>query len=206
MDGVPLLIVPRDKGAFYEACGGVVRVSLRCDALLTPFAVPRRMSEFRIRRRTRLKTKQARALQEEVGAVFGEMALWSESAAVEVGEAPGMEVWIVDGVVHGLRDASGPFMTVRGLLAYRPTTRWATVDMGAVRHVHNGADVMAPGIVEADPELQPGDWVWVRDERNKQPLAVGKCLMAGSEMGPADKGKAITSVHHLGDKLWDLDA
>lgn len=176
-----------------------------CDALLTCPVLPTVMSELRIRRRTRLKTKQARALRDELTGVFGDLDLWPESAAVEVGEVPDLEVIVVDGVVHGLRDASGPFLSVRGLLMYRPPTRWATVDMGAVRHVHNGADVMAPGITEADPGLQVGDWVWIRDERNRQPLAVGKCLIPGVEMGPADKGKAIASVHFLGDKLWELD-
>lgn len=164
------------------------------------------MSEFRVRRRTRLKSKQARALRDELTAVFGPLDLWPESAAVETGEVQDLHLLLVDGVVHGLRDDAGPFLSVRGLLAYRPTTRWATVDMGAVRFVTNGADVMAPGITEADPDLQPGDWVWIRDERNRQPLAVGKCLVPGAQMGPADKGKAIASVHFLGDKVWELDA
>ncbi len=165
------------------------------------------VTEYRLRRRTRLKNKQVRSLREELAAVFGPMALWEDGAPVETADAPDFEVFLVEGAVHGLRDAeSGLFLSVRGLLAYRPTTRWVTVDMGAVRFVHNGADIMAPGITEADPELQPGDWCWIRDERNKQPLAVGKCTMPGAEMGPSSKGKAVASVHYLGDKLWDLDA
>jgi PUA domain protein len=64
---------------------------------------------------------------------------------------------------------------------------------------------MAPGIVEADPALQPGDWCWVRDERNKQPLAVGKALVPGAAM-VRGKGKAVKSVHHVGDKLWTVGA
>ncbi len=165
------------------------------------------MSEYRLRRRTRLKNKQVRALREELVDRFGDLGSWPDNASVETAEAPGWEVFLVGGLVHGLRDPdAGVFLSVRGLLAYRPATRWATVDMGAVRFVHNGADVMAPGITEADPELAVGDWVWIRDEKNGQPLAVGKCLMPGTEMGPASKGKAIQSVHFLGDKLWDLDA
>ncbi len=164
------------------------------------------MTEYRLRRRTRLKNKQVRSLREELAAVFGPLALWEDNSPVEMAEAPELDVILVDGAVHGVRDAAGPFLSVRGLLAYRPTTRWVTVDMGAVRFVHNGADIMAPGITEADPDLQEGDWCWIRDERNKQPLAVGKCTMAGADMGPGQKGKAVASVHHLGDKLWELDA
>ncbi len=162
------------------------------------------VSELRIRRRVRLKNKQARALREELG--FLECGLWAESAAVETGEAGDLDLILVDRTIHGVRDETGPFLSVRGLLAYRPSNRWVTVDMGAVRFVHNGADIMAPGITAADPALQEGDWCWIRDEKNGQPLAVGKCLMPGAAMGDATSGKAVQNVHHIGDKLWELDA
>jgi PUA-domain protein len=164
------------------------------------------VSEWRVRRRTRLKQKEMRALREQMQGVFGEVELWPEAAAVESGEVADHQVVIVDGVVHGLVREGMPFLSVRGLLAYRPATRFVTVDMGAVRFVHNGADVMAPGIVGADPELKEGDWCWIRDERNQQPLGVGVCRMTGPAMVAERAGKAVQSVHHLGDKLWDLDA
>lgn len=164
------------------------------------------MSDLRIRKRTRLKSKQARALRERFEAVFPGTQLWSDGAAVETGSLPDFDVVIVDGKVHGLIADDRPFLSVRGLLAYRPATRWVTVDMGAVRFVHNGADVMAPGITEADDVLEVGDWCWIRDEKNGQPLGVGTCLQSGAEMAAGSKGKSIQSVHHLGDKLWELDA
>ncbi len=164
------------------------------------------MSEFRIRRRSRLKTKQAAALRDELRAVLGDADLWSDTAAVEIGELPDYGVILVDNVVVGVEQDGKRFLSVRGLLKYRPPRGYVTVDMGAVKFVHNGADVMAPGIVDADPALVEGDWCWIRDERNKQPLAIGRCLMPGAEMGPAKKGKAVRSVHVLGDRLWELDA
>ena len=165
-----------------------------------PVAVP--VSEWRIRRRTRLKTKESRALRERLQEVFGEVELWPDAAAVERADAPDFGVVFVDQEVRGLEMDDSPFLSVRGVLAYRPTTRWVTVDMGAVRFVTNGADIMAPGITEADPALGEGDWCWIRDERNHQPLAIGRCLVPGAEMGPAKKGKAVAMVHHIGDKLW----
>lgn len=164
------------------------------------------MSDLRVRRRTRLKQKQSKALREELQAVFEGVDLWPDSAAVETGELPDYQVILVDQQIVGLVEGDKPFLTVRGLLQYRPKTRFVTVDMGAIRFVHNGADVMAPGVVDADPTLQAGDWCWVRDERNGQPLAVGRCLLAGPDMVAATSGKAVASVHHLGDKLWDLDS
>jgi PUA domain protein len=80
-----------------------------------------------------------------------------------------------------------------------------TVDMGAVPHVANGADVMAPGITEADPAIRAGDLVWVRDERNRRPLAVGRALVDGPAMPRGKKGKAVETLHHVGDALWSTD-
>ena len=161
---------------------------------------------MRIRKRARLKSKQAKALRADFEAVFPGTPLWADDAAVETGSLPDFDVVIVGGKIHGLVAEGRPFLSVRGLLAYRPDARWVTVDMGAVRFVHNGADVMAPGITEADTALQVGDWCWIRDEKNGQPLGVGTCLQSGQEMASGSSGKSIQSVHHLGDKIWELDA
>ena len=164
--------------------------------------------EPRVRRRARLRTKETQELHERLAAALGNAKLWGEAAAVETGEFHDRALIVVDNKLFGLWTAmdmtSTPFLTVRGLLAYRPTQRFVTVDMGAVKFVVNGADVMAPGIVEADPVLQVGDWCWIRDEKNKQPLAVGQCLVPGTAM-VRGKGKAVKSIHHLGDKLWLLE-
>jgi len=127
--------------------------------------------------------------------------LWDEKAAVETAEFQDLQVLVVQNEVVGLFEGGSPFLTLRGLLRFRPPGRAVTVDMGAVRFVANGADVMAPGIVEADPALQEGSWCWVRDERNRQPLAVGRALVPAAAM-VRGRGKAVRSVHHIGDRLW----
>ncbi len=154
-----------------------------------------------MRRRNRLRDKDAAALKAQLQAALGGAALWDDKAPLETAEFQERQVLVVGNEVVGLWDGDAPFLSVRGLLRFRPAARFVTVDMGAVRFVVNGADIMAPGIVEADPALQPGDWCWIRDERNKQPLAVGRALVAGSAM-VRGKGKAVKSVHHIGDKLW----
>src|SRR2546427_119836 len=82
--------------------------------------------------------------------------------------------------------------------------RAVTVDMGAVRFIYNGADVMAPGIVDADPGIRAADIVWVRDEKNGRPLAIGRAIMDGPTMAREEKGKAIQTIHHVGDEIWRL--
>jgi PUA domain protein len=75
--------------------------------------------------------------------------------------------------------------------------------MGAVKYVSNGADIMAPGIVDADKEIVVDDLVWIRDEKNLQPLAIGRALMTGIEMIQNNKDKAVKSLHYVNDKLWN---
>ncbi|NIR86471.1 RNA-binding protein, partial [Candidatus Bathyarchaeota archaeon] len=51
------------------------------------------------------------------------------------------------------------------------------VDMGAVPHICNGADLMAPGVVKIDGEFNTGDLLLVVDERHGKPLAIGVALL-----------------------------
>jgi PUA-domain protein len=161
--------------------------------------------EPKVRRRSRLRTKESKDLKERMAAQLGSNPLWPDSAALETGEFGERKVLVVDNQVHGVYEGEEPLLSVRGLLAYKPQARYVTVDMGAVKFVANGADIMAPGIVEADPSLKEGDWCWIRDERNKQPLAVGRALVPASQM-VRGKGKAVKSIHHIGDKLWTATA
>lgn len=164
------------------------------------------MSDLRIRKRARLKSKQAKQLRDELSEALGGVALWGDDAAVETGSLPDFDVVLVNGAIHAISVEARSMLSVRGLLAHRPNRAWVTVDMGAVKFVHNGADIMAPGITDADPDLQEGDLCWIRDERNQQPLAVGRCLVAGAAMKAGTKGKAVASLHHIGDAVWALDA
>lgn len=98
---------------------------------------------------------------------------------------------------------SGLCLTVRGILTFRPPDNWVEVDMGAVPYLRNGAHVMAPGVVAAAPGVQPGSPVWVRDERNRQPLAVGWALQDEQTMtGKEAKGKAVFTLQYVGDEIW----
>jgi len=63
---------------------------------------------------------------------------------------------------------------------------------------------MAPGVVDADLSVRKDDLVWVRDETHKKPLAVGVALMSAEEMVKGKEGKAVLSVHYIGDKIWRM--
>jgi PUA domain protein len=76
------------------------------------------------------------------------------------------------------------------------------VDMGAVKHVASGADIMRPGIVEFDAGLEKDDFVVIVDEKNRKPLAIGLMLFSGSDAESAQSGKIVKTIHYVGDDLW----
>jgi len=80
-----------------------------------------------------------------------------------------------------------------------------TVDMGAVKFVVNGADVMRPGIVEIEEGITKDEFVAVIDKNNQKPLAVGIALFDGNEMQKMTSGKVIKNIHYVGDELWRME-
>ena len=92
------------------------------------------------------------------------------------------------------------------LSKYKPKQNYVVVDMGAVKFVTNGADVMAPGIVDADENIDEDDQVWICDEKHNKPLAIGIALMSGEQMLKEKQGKAIKTIHYVGDQIWNFVA
>jgi PUA-domain protein len=110
---------------------------------------------------------------------------------------------LVDGEPHVFFVDGEPFLTVRGANAYPPQRRVVTVDAGAVQFVSDGADVMRPGIVDADDAIAPGDLVAIVEETHGKALAVGRAFEPGSDL-VGDAGKVVESVHHVGDDLYEF--
>ena len=113
------------------------------------------------------------------------------------------DVVLVDGDPLVLYLDGDPFLTVRGANAHPPTAHVVTVDAGAVKFVSNGADMMRPGIVEADDDIAADDLVAINEESHGKFLAVGRALVSGSEM-VGDDGRVIESLHHVGDDLYEF--
>lgn len=100
--------------------------------------------------------------------------------------------------------SSEPFLTVNGANEYIPQRRVVTVDAGAISFVSDGADVMRPGITEADDTIEPGDLVAIAEETHGKTLAIGRARADGNEM-TGDSGKVVDSIHHVGDELYETN-
>jgi PUA domain protein len=91
------------------------------------------------------------------------------------------------------------------VLAWNIEKSWAAVDHGAIPFLMNGADCMGAGVHLADPDIEPGDLMWIRDQQHGKPLAIGMAIVSGDEMMKMTKGKAIKTIHWVGDELWELE-
>ena len=99
-----------------------------------------------------------------------------------------------------LRDEFIPFLSDVTLLERFPSV---TVDMGAVKFMCNGANVMRPGI-KNHSEFLKDDIVCVIEESQHKYLAVGKSLVNSSEMTEMSKGEIIKNLHYISDKYWEI--
>ncbi|WP_136687547.1 RNA-binding protein [Halorhabdus amylolytica] len=100
-------------------------------------------------------------------------------------------------------DGDDPFLTVRGANEHPPAKNVVTVDAGAISFVSDGADVMRPGIVEADASIAAGDLVVIAEENHGKVLAIGRARVEGADM-LGDEGKVVDTIHHVGDDLYEF--
>ncbi|MGQ9582107.1 MAG: PUA domain-containing protein [Thermoplasmatota archaeon] len=156
-----------------------------------------------LRHRHRLRRKEIARLADDIEASLG-VRTFGEGDAVDMADAGRVQVILLGNQALGLITDGAPFLTVRGLLRWQATKGFVSVDEGAVRFICNGADVMGPGIVETDPGIRHGDMVWVRDARHRKPLAIGRALVGADVMASRAPGKAVKTIHHVGDELWGL--
>ncbi len=117
----------------------------------------------------------------------------------EVG--PGEE--IITGGGLAILHAGGrylPFLTQEGLLRKLPSV---TVDMGAVRFMCNGANVMRPGI-KAHSEFQEGGVVCVVEESQHKFLAVGTAVVSSEVADAMERGEVVRNIHYISDRFWEI--
>lgn len=152
--------------------------------------------------RHHLRSDEVDRLQE---AVATELSVTLEGDTFELVELEGspFDLVLIDDEPLGCYIDDQPFLTVRGANVFPPESNVVTVDAGAVSFVSDGADVMRPGIVEADPDIDEGDLVVIVEETHRKALAVGEALVDGTEM-LGDQGKVVKSRHHVGDDLFEL--
>jgi len=155
---------------------------------------------MKIKSRHHLKGSDARKIIAKIEPFLEDPSSLRQSSLEMAVSDEGVDLIFIEGRPLLMIVEDQPFFTVLGAIEMMPYKRLVVVDSGAVRFVVNGADIMKPGIVSADPEIAVGDLVVIVEERHNKPLAIGRALVAGTEM--KGEGKAIKSLHHVGDAIW----
>ncbi|MFC5970783.1 RNA-binding protein [Halomarina salina] len=158
---------------------------------------------MQVKSRHHLRSDEIRRIEEALSEGLGVDLTGDSFEHVEFEDAD-TNLVLVDGdpLVAYFGDDDEPFLTVRGANAFPPEKNVVTVDAGAVSFVSGGADVMRPGIVEADDRIESGDLVAIAEETHGKVLAVGRALESGSDL-VGDSGKVVESLHHVGDDLYE---
>ena len=149
-----------------------------------------------------LKDKERKQLQREFIERYptSEKFLQSGSAIEEqiVGDD---RVFLLDGKPRIVRTKFGLFPSLK-FDDFVNSLPIVVVDMGAVAHVANGANVMRPGIREIRNDFGKGALLLIVDEKFGKHIALGLADMDSGAMRSMDKGKVVVNVHYVGDELW----
>ncbi|AJW71130.1 PUA domain-containing protein [Nitrosopumilus adriaticus] len=92
-----------------------------------------------------------------------------------------------------------PFLSETKMLERFPSVM---VDMGAVKFMCKGANVMRPGIKKFT-EFEKDQLVCIIEESQHKFLAVGKAMVSSSELEEMEKGEVIKNIHYISDKFWE---
>ena len=79
---------------------------------------------------------------------------------------------------------------------------YVIVDIGAIKFVCKGANVMRPGITKFS-NFEKGEIVCVIEESQHKFLAVGKAEMPSRQLDDTNKGEVIKNMHYISDIFWE---
>jgi len=79
---------------------------------------------------------------------------------------------------------------------------YIVVDMGAIKFVCKGANIMRPGITKLT-DFNDGEIVCVVEESNNKFLSVGIAMMPSDEASSTKTGMVIENLHYVSDKFWE---
>jgi PUA domain protein len=156
-------------------------------------------------RRYFLKAKDAKALLEKASEKLKVdlEQIFKAKANVELIQTEFAEIYLINGKPSLVKaeDNIFPTLVFNDFLASSPKV---VINMGAVPHVCNGANIMAPGITRFEGEFREGDFVLVVDEKHGKPIAVGEIIYDMNTAKNVKHGIVVRNIHFVGDRIWNF--
>jgi PUA domain protein len=153
-------------------------------------------------KRRALKSSEAKRVVQEFEQKFPAFVadLHSKEILEEIDIDNG-KLYLLDGKPFAISTASGLFPSLLNdnVLKTLPSI---IVDMGAIPHICNGADIMRPGIREIHGEFRKGAVLLVRDVKFGKSIGICVAETSSELMQTMGKGKAAQNVHYVGDSFW----
>jgi PUA domain protein len=163
---------------------------------------------MKLKNRHHLRSDEIKELEEKIEENYGEKyihKIFSSNSTVEIAE---MEdeylIYIIDGDFLLIETEKDLIPSLKAILNEKLDLKKVVVDMGAIKYVVNGADVMRPGIVEIDSNIKKDSYIKVVEETYSKALAIGIALYDSDTMKSMEKGKVVKNIHYINDKIWNF--
>ena len=152
-----------------------------------------------------LKSKETEAILNEASEKLkiDLKQLFNAKVNVELVQTEFAEIYLIRGKPSLAKAQENIFPTLT-FDEYSALLPKVVINMGAVPHVCNGANIMSPGIVRFEGEFKADDFVLVVDEKYGKPIAIGKIVYDSETVKKVAHGVVVKNMHHVGDRTWDF--
>ncbi len=162
-----------------------------------------------IKQRHFIQKSQIRELKEDIQKQYNQTfinQIFPKKAQIEVIQTDaGDTLYAINNVLKLWKSKHGYIPVLTLLLDRKVDLKKIIVDMGAIRYVANGADVMRPGITQIDPLIKKNDIIVIVDETHDRALAIGKAMFDADEMEKIKSGKVVLNLHTIQDSVWEFE-
>jgi len=149
-----------------------------------------------------LRKSEIKPLISEIETFKNELEFDERKTRIEVIEIDGEQLFLFDGKPL-LFKVEGQLIPTLFFERYITSAPKIAVDRGAIPHICNGADVMAPGVRNIEKSFPKEGFVVVVDETHGKTLAVGRALLDSETMRRTERGPIAKTLHYVGDKIYD---
>jgi len=143
-------------------------------------------------------------LKEVSNLVEGVEDLFHKKSNLKIYTGENVSVLGIDGSVMFILTRNMIIPSIHLLRKYKSKMPKITVDVGAIRFVTNGADIMRPGITAIDDKVVEGGLVTIVEETKGSLLGIGKALYDRVDMSEMKAGKVVKNLHYLKDEYWSM--
>ncbi|MEM2094733.1 MAG: DUF1947 domain-containing protein [Candidatus Bathyarchaeia archaeon] len=154
--------------------------------------------------RHHLRDKEAKVLIQEIRSSIGlPESLVPEKRKIEVATLEdGAQLVLINNKPAYLKNKNEviPTLVNTEVLEVIPTI---IVDSGAVPHICNGSDLMAPGIVKISGDFKAQTITAIAEQTYGKKIALARALIDAETMRATKRGKVAINVHYIGDKAWN---